>query len=489
MKHGPKLTSRRLSAASTRGCKRLPEAALRTCQQHRELVTPRLIEVLEDAARLGKQGIVREGNAHFFAIFLVTEFEAKEALPVILELYALHDPVLEGAVGAVTEVPQRVLAVLAGDQPDLIEAMILNRDLDDYIRWGAASSLCQLVRDAMPRAEALERLTRQFRRAVEQRDPRGVTITANELCDLNPLEIKEEIKTAFEQGLVDESMLDWKDCEEEMLKPDQPGVCQQLRNLKPSAITDTVEELSGWYCFSEAARRAKETYERRQNSTTNRFPCSAVALRRFNRSTERKRASRLSATIRPTSAATIRALAAAARSSKSVACGLETMGECNSCRPSNPCGAMLDPDLTIGAIACRPSGPKAGECSCRRRFAEPHDCRKYSRTSPRHGGRRLPLRIAPRVRHAGPAARRFRSGRGGAARCVRVGGGAVAAGRRAGQSAGVAGFGRAIQGDRRDAAAGAVRCVAGGAGRAARTDARTQPRTHGRRASKTTGCG
>jgi hypothetical protein len=252
------------------GIDRLPEAALRACQAHGELVTPRLIEVLEEAARLGKQGIVREGNAHFFAIFLLTEFQAKEALPAILELYALHDPVLEGVVGAVTEVPQRVLAVLAGDQPDLVEAMILNRDLDDFIRWGAAATLCQLVRDdRMPRAEALERLARQFRRAIEQRDHWGVTITADELCELNPLEIQEEIKAAFEQGLVDESMFDWKYCEEHLLKPDQPGVCHELCKLKPSAITDTVEELSGWYCFSEAARRESEEYERRQNERDN----------------------------------------------------------------------------------------------------------------------------------------------------------------------------------------------------------------------------
>src|SRR6266487_2525778 len=95
---------------------RLPEEALRQCQREREVMTPRLIEVLQEAVRLGREGVVREGNAHFFALFLLTEFQAKEALPVILEAFSLRDPVLDGLFGgAVTETTRRVLAVLGGD--------------------------------------------------------------------------------------------------------------------------------------------------------------------------------------------------------------------------------------------------------------------------------------------------------------------------------------------------------------------------------------
>jgi len=239
------------------GMDRLPEEALRACQQHCEVVTRRLIEVLQEAVRLGREGTVREGNAHFFALFLLTEFEAKEALPTILELYALREPVLDGILGgAVTEVSRRVLAVLAGDQPDLIESLVPNQQLDDYVRWEAAATLCQLVRDErISRADGLSRLVRQLRSAVEAKDTWGVTIAICELEHLNPLEVQDEIKAAFDRKLVDESIIDWSCITKYALHPEQPGTCPGLANWRPGRITDTVEELQKWHCFSDAARQ------------------------------------------------------------------------------------------------------------------------------------------------------------------------------------------------------------------------------------------
>src|SRR5437016_8153875 len=70
-------------------CDHFPEQTLRACQKHRELVTPRLIDVLLDAARLGREGIVREGNAPVFALMLLGEFQAVAALPALMAVLEL----------------------------------------------------------------------------------------------------------------------------------------------------------------------------------------------------------------------------------------------------------------------------------------------------------------------------------------------------------------------------------------------------------------
>ena len=241
----------------------LPETALRACQQHRDVMAPRLVAVLEEAARLGREGIVREGNAHLFALFLVTEFREQAAFPAILEIYSFHDPLLEDLTVA-TEVPRRVLAVFAGDQPELIESLISSRQLDDYIRWEAAAALCSLVFDGrMTREDAVERLMRQVRAAVAVEDAWAVTICVCELSQINPLETKDEIKSVFDTHLVDESIINWR-CFERHLHPEAPDVCPALEYHEPSAIADTVEELRGWYCFSEECREADKRAEVRR---------------------------------------------------------------------------------------------------------------------------------------------------------------------------------------------------------------------------------
>jgi hypothetical protein len=248
------------------GWDRLPEEALRTCQRHRELVTPRLVEVLQEAGRLGREGIAREGSATTYALYLLTEFRAKEALPAVFEIFSLRDPVLDDLIGeSVTEFTRRVLTVLADDQPDLIESLIPSPHLNEYIRWEAAGALCQLVKEGrLTRNDALARLVRQMRAAVQAEDAWAATITVSELGNLNPLELQDEIKAVFDQCWVDESMMDWECFKKHDLHPDQPGSCPGLLRREPAAVEDTVAEIRGWYCFSERARRDRERWEERE---------------------------------------------------------------------------------------------------------------------------------------------------------------------------------------------------------------------------------
>lgn len=252
------------------GWDRLPEEALRTCQRHRDLAIPRLIAVIKEAVRLGKQGEAREGGAHDFALYLLTEFRATEALPAILELLSLQEPMLDRLLGdTLTELTHRMLAVLAADQADLIESLLASPHLNEYVRWEAGQALVQLVVDGrISRREAVERLTRQLRTAVQSRDIWGTTIAVNELGELNPLELQEEIKAAFDAELVDESMTDWKYFADHLFYPQQPGDCPELGRHKQSEMSDTVEEMRGWYCFSDKARQERERWEAREAERT-----------------------------------------------------------------------------------------------------------------------------------------------------------------------------------------------------------------------------
>jgi hypothetical protein len=237
----------------------LPEEALRTCQRHRDLVTPRLIEILGETARLGREGKLREGYAHTFALYLLGEFQDQRARSVVLDLFSLKDPVLRDLLGGtVAHDGSRFLAILAGDEPDLFESMVSNDQLDEYIRWAAAAAICRLVLDhRMTRDEATERLMRRLRFAMQAEDVIAVSVLVMELGNLNPTEVESEIKAAFDAGLVDETMIDWDEFVEFYLQPAEPGACPELKNFGPTAIVDTVEEMRQWACFGGAPQYAE----------------------------------------------------------------------------------------------------------------------------------------------------------------------------------------------------------------------------------------
>jgi len=77
-----------LLALDTAG-RELPVEAIREARRCRNAIIPKLIQVLQTASAAVRSGATHEGQAPFFALFLLTEFQAKEALPAILEAVSL----------------------------------------------------------------------------------------------------------------------------------------------------------------------------------------------------------------------------------------------------------------------------------------------------------------------------------------------------------------------------------------------------------------
>jgi len=233
-----------------------PESTLRVCQQHRNLIAPRLIQVLEETLRLQREGIEREGNAPIFAMMLLGEFEATAALGALIELLRLPDDIPFDLFGdAVHEEVPRILATFAGDQLSVIDSLIADGQVNAYVRWAAMSAYTYLVRDGVvTRRSAVERLTGYLRAAlakdrnsVDESNVLAITGLVDRLADLNGNEALAEIEEAFARGWVDETFRGNFKKVRSALFPDKPEACPELDKLGPTKITDTVEELRHWY--------------------------------------------------------------------------------------------------------------------------------------------------------------------------------------------------------------------------------------------------
>ncbi len=236
------------------GHERIPVAAIRAAREHRELVVPRLIQLIRDAATAAREGNPPEGNAHFFALFLLTEFEAKEALPAIVEALSLPDELPFDLFGdAVTSLGGRILATLAGDRPDLIAELAGNRELNLYVRWESASAFVLLVADGrMTREDAVRRLQRQLREALDigESETEFISALVTTLSDLAPREAMAEIEEAYQRELVDEFWVGLEDVKRDANQTDAE-MLEELRKRSPEKLTDTIAELEDWACFKE----------------------------------------------------------------------------------------------------------------------------------------------------------------------------------------------------------------------------------------------
>ena len=230
----------------------LPEGAIVRLRELRDLAVPWLIEALRNATALAREGRTPTGNAHFFALFLLAEFRAKEGLPAILEAMSLPGELPFDLFGdAVLETLARVLTDLADDPRASADALIRDRALNEFVRWEAAQAYVYLVRDGrLTREQAVEGLRQHLREALDTGDEQIVSPLVLVLTSLAPVEAMLEISEAFERDLIGEFDTNISEVEE-AIREGESRVLETLERCPPTGVADTIAELRHWTTFRE----------------------------------------------------------------------------------------------------------------------------------------------------------------------------------------------------------------------------------------------
>lgn len=226
-----------------------PEQALRTVQAHRDAAIPRLIDAIEQATATVASGDEALTDLPFFGLLLLAEFRAKEAWPAILKALALpgDEAPFELFGDVITGQLPSIIADYCADSIETIDALVANPSLNEFVRWSAAGAYLRLVRDGrLSREAAVQRLKSALQVAIDNGDHEGATCIVSELYDYAPTEVLDVIRQAFEQDLVDETVLGLDEIEESIAAGDEHFL-RHLNDCPPTGIEDTVEELRNWY--------------------------------------------------------------------------------------------------------------------------------------------------------------------------------------------------------------------------------------------------
>jgi hypothetical protein len=229
----------------------LPVEAIQAARQHRQRIIPRLIQLIQRATDDARDGEPPESNSHFFALFLLLEFRAGEALPAILDAVALPGELPFDLFGdAIHEVLPKVVPTMAHDRLDDILPLIRNRDANQYVRWTLTCGLSRLVVAGLrQREEIVELLRGLLQEAVAGEDFDLITPLVSNLVDLYPEEAYEEIADAYQRRLVETFMIGLKDVDNKLAKGKEAAL-RWLGRHSPY-LEDTIEELQHWAAFEK----------------------------------------------------------------------------------------------------------------------------------------------------------------------------------------------------------------------------------------------
>jgi len=229
-----------------------PREAVEEAIRRREEITPHLMRALQKAA----EGPVdsKEEEASFlplYAMFLLAQFRDRRAYPLIIDLCKLPRESLDGLIGdTITEGLPRIIASVFDGDTALIKSVIENSSIDEYVRGSAIRSLCILVYEGvLARADVIAYFTELFRGRLDKEYSHVWDVLASEAVDLYAKTLAEDIRGAFEKGLLWTGYMQPNEVDRAFAMQEE-AVLDRSKKRHDGLIYDVVKEMHWWACFN-----------------------------------------------------------------------------------------------------------------------------------------------------------------------------------------------------------------------------------------------
>ena len=262
-----------------RATAKFARAAVEAAEARPEEITPELLRILEEtvdrAAQLDAEG---DYMAHLYAMFLLAQFRETRAYPLVVRFASLPGDLVDSLCGDfITEDLGQVLASVCGGELAGVQSLIENEATDQWVRGAALSSLVTLVAVGQKsRDEIVGYFARLFRGKLVRKWSHVWDSLVSYSSDLYPEELLDDIKRAYEDGLVDPDYIGFDHVKRDLAAGKDRILARLADNPQRRLVEDTVAEMGWWACFRED--RAKNTAHALPNSKLN--PAVSSQIRR-----------------------------------------------------------------------------------------------------------------------------------------------------------------------------------------------------------------
>src|SRR5947209_5227130 len=240
----------------------LPREALKAATAQRDEILPLFIEEIETFLAL--EPAAREKLTPLFFIFhLLGEWREKAAYRPLARLLSLPRPEVDAIFGdGITTTSHRVMASVFDGDPEPLYDIILDPNAEQFIRAGMCEALAMVtVRGELDRAVAGRFLRDAFMELQPQRQNYVWVGWQSGISMLGMSDLMLLVKKAFDRGFIDSHVLGFDHFEQDLRRGiEHPGEPRLPDDRDCTLFGDTVEELSGWYGFSEQYRVDQERW-------------------------------------------------------------------------------------------------------------------------------------------------------------------------------------------------------------------------------------
>ena len=157
-----------------------------------------------------------------FALYLLAQFREKRAYPYIVKMFSAPGETSYDLVGdTVTEGLKHILASVYDGNPAPLHGLIENDEANEFVRDAAINAMVVLEHTVqMPRAEVIEYFRSLFQGRLQRTPSFAWDGLVCAVADLPAPELLAEVRQAYAEGLVDDSIADLEGIERDIAAPE-----------------------------------------------------------------------------------------------------------------------------------------------------------------------------------------------------------------------------------------------------------------------------
>lgn len=237
--------------------KKFPKKEFEIIRMEKDAAIPYLRQAVEKAL-LEQDKLDENYQLHFYALFLLGEFQDKEFFPEIIKLALLPGDTLDMLIGdAVTSgLPDILYNTYNGDL-ELLKNIVKNKENDEFVRSGILNVLGQLYLDGTMEKEEWRQFLKSMADKAEEYDPIYNSLAAM-ICRCHFIEMLPEIRRLYEHNLIDEGYVGGYDAHVDYMfeyRDYEQNFCE--------SPMDAAEYLKNWAMFEpEEDRQQEQNFEK-----------------------------------------------------------------------------------------------------------------------------------------------------------------------------------------------------------------------------------
>ncbi len=236
-----------------------PKEELQSLIANRAESTPFLLEAISNAEEVLDK-LINEDNYFlpFYALFMLAQFRETEAYPFVHRIFSADAETVDAAFDDFTTTDlHRVLASVSGGDVSLINQLIEDENVYEFVRTAALDSWACLLRAGLKtREETIAYFKTLFDLPAKEDDFfRGSLVW--KCLDLKAVELLPEVEKSYAENNVDLMLMgDWQ--EYQKLIAEETNSFLDGSNKHYDLVDDMISDLASWYCFKKPQEFMRE---------------------------------------------------------------------------------------------------------------------------------------------------------------------------------------------------------------------------------------